>query len=431
MPLDLTQTLSDLVALPSVNPMGRTVSGPEYLRVSRDRLSGKTLPAAGPALSAANGRAEARQHRGPARRPDAAGRRRAARAVRGPSRHRAGDRHDDRSLDPVVRDGRIYGRGACDIKGGLTAMLGALARLVEERPADMPTIVMACTVNEEHGFSGATALDATVVRARLDHSAPTRRGRGRRADATASRGRAQRRRALAMPRPRAARPTARSRTWASMPSSRCSACSQRSSVISSEIAPTLAEHRAVRTSDAERGHDQRRSEREHRARRVHDRNRSPPGARRKCRGGLSARGGLCVGRDRGAIRRSSTSRRSCSAPACSDQGNAALARADGRRGAPKQASRAKPVGVPYGTDASAIGAAGVPSIVFGPGSIDQAHTADEWLALDQLEQASEVLYQFARRGESARQPVGDALLSRKRTGRLRLRKCTLRRPRPC
>ena len=59
---------------------------------------------------------------------------------------------------PVVRDGRIYGRGACDIKGGMTAMLAAVARLAEERPADMPTIVMACTVNEEHGYSGATAL---------------------------------------------------------------------------------------------------------------------------------------------------------------------------------------------------------------------------------------------------------------------------------
>ncbi len=52
------------------------------------------------------------------------------------------------------------------------------------------------------------------------------------------------------------------------------------------------------------------------------------------------------------------------------------------------------VGVPYGTDAAAIAAAGVPSIVFGPGSIDQAHTADEWLSLEQLAKASEALYQF-------------------------------------
>jgi acetylornithine deacetylase/succinyl-diaminopimelate desuccinylase-like protein len=56
------------------------------------------------------------------------------------------------------------------------------------------------------------------------------------------------------------------------------------------------------------------------------------------------------------------------------------------------------IGVPFGTDAAAIAGAGVPSIVFGPGSIDQAHTADEWLALDQLVQASEALYRFGRTG---------------------------------
>ena len=29
---------------------------------------------------------------------------------------------------PVVRDGRLYGRGSCDVKGGLAAMLVALHR---------------------------------------------------------------------------------------------------------------------------------------------------------------------------------------------------------------------------------------------------------------------------------------------------------------
>ncbi|PLX70529.1 MAG: TonB-dependent receptor, partial [Azoarcus sp.] len=37
-------------------------------------------------------------------------------------------------------------------------------------------------------------------------------------------------------------------------------------------------------------------------------------------------------------------------------------------------------------------------VVFGPGSIRQAHTKDEWLPLDELEQAAEVLYRFASAG---------------------------------
>lgn len=51
-------------------------------------------------------------------------------------------------------------------------------------------------------------------------------------------------------------------------------------------------------------------------------------------------------------------------------------------------------GVPFGCDASKLARAGVPSIVFGPGSIDRAHTADEYIELDQVEQALEFQRRF-------------------------------------
>jgi acetylornithine deacetylase len=54
------------------------------------------------------------------------------------------------------------------------------------------------------------------------------------------------------------------------------------------------------------------------------------------------------------------------------------------------------IGVPFGTDAPHFAATGCPTVVFGPGSIDQAHTADEWIDLDQLRAAAEILYGFAR-----------------------------------
>jgi len=49
-----------------------------------------------------------------------------------------------------------------------------------------------------------------------------------------------------------------------------------------------------------------------------------------------------------------------------------------------------PCGAPYVTDASHYAAAGAPTIVLGPGAFAQAHTKDEWLALDQLDLAVKV-----------------------------------------
>ena len=51
--------------------------------------------------------------------------------------------------------------------------------------------------------------------------------------------------------------------------------------------------------------------------------------------------------------------------------------------------------VPFGTDAATLAGAGVPSIVFGPGDIAQAHTKDEWIDLAQLAPAAEILFRFA------------------------------------
>jgi acetylornithine deacetylase len=51
-------------------------------------------------------------------------------------------------------------------------------------------------------------------------------------------------------------------------------------------------------------------------------------------------------------------------------------------------------GVPYGSDASKLARHGVPSIVFGPGSIDQAHAAVEYVELAQVEKAAEFYRRF-------------------------------------
>ena len=49
------------------------------------------------------------------------------------------------------------------------------------------------------------------------------------------------------------------------------------------------------------------------------------------------------------------------------------------------------IGVSYGTDAYAFSSRKIPTVVFGPGSIDQAHTVDEWVEIEQLKEATRII----------------------------------------
>jgi acetylornithine deacetylase len=52
---------------------------------------------------------------------------------------------------------------------------------------------------------------------------------------------------------------------------------------------------------------------------------------------------------------------------------------------------ARPRGVNYFADSGPFSEAGITSVIFGPGDIAQAHTADEFLELEQLYQATEIV----------------------------------------
>ena len=47
--------------------------------------------------------------------------------------------------------------------------------------------------------------------------------------------------------------------------------------------------------------------------------------------------------------------------------------------------------VAYGAEAGLFQRAGIPAVIFGPGSIDQAHKADEWVAVDQIAACADFL----------------------------------------
>ena len=60
----------------------------------------------------------------------------------------------------------------------------------------------------------------------------------------------------------------------------------------------------------------------------------------------------------------------------------------------KVAGQRKPAGVHYFSDASVLARGGTPAVLFGPGDIAQAHTADEWISLRSLERGTNMLTRF-------------------------------------
>ena len=61
-----------------------------------------------------------------------------------------------------------------------------------------------------------------------------------------------------------------------------------------------------------------------------------------------------------------------------------------------------PIGnaVDFWTEASLFSAAGYTAIVYGPGDIAQAHAADEWVALEQLQRYAETIHRLLASGQS-------------------------------
>ena len=47
--------------------------------------------------------------------------------------------------------------------------------------------------------------------------------------------------------------------------------------------------------------------------------------------------------------------------------------------------------MPFGTEAGFFREAGIPAVVCGPGSIEQAHQPDEWIAVEQIAAAGKFL----------------------------------------
>ena len=379
--------LKDLVAIPSVNPMGRDLAGPECFEENVTRY----LCAFFERLGAPYEHIEIAPRRANV----------IARFENGSRTTVLLDAHQDTvpvdgmtidPFDPVEKDGRIYGRGACDVKGGMAAMLAAFARLALERPAGAANVIMSCTCDEEATVMGITDLVRTITeparrRALIPKppdvaivAEPTdldivvaHRGTSRFKIGTAGR-------ACHSSRPheginaiyRMARVLQLVEQYAAELPKRvpahplCGPATISVGIISGGISVNTVPDECWIEID----------------RRI------LPGE-----DGIEAREHLAAWlRERVDFELKVESTFGIGLP-LSDELNGELA-ARLMRHIESVAGSRRTIGVPFGTHASRIAAAGIPSVVFGPGSITQAHTKDEWVPVDELRLASEVYYRF-------------------------------------
>jgi len=375
----VTRLLADLVAIPSLNPMGRPVSGPQYLEGGMtDYLEGYF-------------RDLGVRHE---RTPISPGRDNLLAWYVAPSARRTllFDAHQDTvpadgmSIDPFgarIEGGRLHGRGACDVKGGMAAMLTAFARLVRERPAHSASVIMACTVDEEYTHTGSSHLAAHPVGADLAIVAePTRLD-------------------LVVCHKGALRWKVRTRGVAchsSTPELGDNAIYRMARVIAAlaDHAGQLAgaePHPVLGTPSLSVG----RIEGGYAANVVPDwceievdRRVLPAEIPDQCYGKAALAVAAALGTE-GWEFLDPWVNMPALAPEMS-AGCVALLR-DAIRGVLGREPAIS--GVPYGTDAGPLAEAGLPAVVHGPGDIAQAHTRDEWIDLDELGAAVEVYYAIA------------------------------------
>ena len=157
---DVVSLLSDLVALPSINPGSQEVTGPDYTeKAVIDRLA-----------------AFLEEHRVDYERQEVLPERENLIAMaegRDPKQTVFLQSHTDTvavdgmtiaPFDPVVRDGKLYGRGSCDAKGQVAAMFTALVNVLQHGPpATNVAVIAGC--EEEYQFHGVKHLLQSGFRA--------------------------------------------------------------------------------------------------------------------------------------------------------------------------------------------------------------------------------------------------------------------------
>ena len=295
-------------------------------------------------------------------------------------------------FDPVVREGRIYGRGACDVKGGMAAMIWAIDRLVREGGGNHPTVILTCTCDEERGQLGAADIvrlfgEANVKRSRWLRSTPDMIIVAEPTDlnvAVAHRG-ATRWQLRTHGKAAHSSDPSRGENAIYRMAKLISVLEEYAGELATSPAHPLCGPKTLSVGRIEGGES------------INivpalctieiDRRVIPGEDRLEVISQVDAYLRARLDFDFEMLPPTSISH------ALSDDNNGDLAaRLIVASSSVCAASRI--VGLAFGTHAARYAQAGVPSVVFGPGSIEQAHTKDEWLDTQQLEQAGEILFRF-------------------------------------
>ena len=156
---DVIELLADLVAIPSVNPMGSDANGPEFGEARMAEYVAGFLERHGVHVerqAVLPGRENLLAHV-------------VGRSERGSilfETHMDTVRVDNMEIapfEPVQRDGKLYGRGSCDAKASLAAMMRTMVEARRRTPA--MDVWLCAAVDEEYTFGGAAYLVRSGFRA--------------------------------------------------------------------------------------------------------------------------------------------------------------------------------------------------------------------------------------------------------------------------
>ncbi len=286
---------------------------------------------------------------------------------------------DGSQFIPRRKNGRLHGRGACDTKGSVAAMLAALCELARAKSRPRETeIVFAGLVDEEHAQAGSRALMASRFKADLAIvGEPTRlqvvtahkgslwlelETRGRAAHGAAPQ--LGRNAVYEMARIVGILETDYAAQLRRRRHPLLGSATVNVGTICGGTQPNIVPDRCAITVDR----------------------RTLPGET-----------DIGVQRDIAALLNANKLRANISsaklAPALPLETNSRLPLV---RQFLRSVGQTRSVGVDFFCDAAVLSQGGIPSVVFGPGDIAQAHTADEWISLASLERGKNLLLSFLK-----------------------------------